>query len=296
MKVKEKLTKGTEPVLWAKIIIYAICILAAFICLVPLINVISVSFSTNRTAASVFLFPREISTESYKVIFAQKQVWRSLGVSAVRVVYAVALSTVLTVLMAFPLSRDEKRYPTRRLYVGILILCMLFDGGMVPKIVLMINWLHLGNTVSSLVLPLAVNIFNVILCMNFFRQLPKELEEAAYVDGASNMQALFKIIIPVSKPVMATIMMFTFVNHWNDYFTALVYIHDLSKYPFQTYIRAAIQSDDIKSMMDLQNYLLVSDKTVKSAQIVVGMLPLLVLYPLSQKYFATGFTLGAVKG
>ncbi len=294
--MKAKLKKGMEPVWWAKIIIYFICILAALICLVPLLNVIAVSFSSNRTASSVFLFPKEFSAQSYSVIFEQDQVWKSLGVSVVRVVYAVALSTVLTVLMAFPLSRDEKKYPTRKLYVAILIICMLFDGGMVPKIVLLVNWLNLGNTISSLVLPLAVNIFNVILCMNFFRQLPKELEEAAYVDGASNMQVLFYIIIPISKPVIATIMMFTFVNHWNDYFTALVYIHDISKYPFQTYIRAAIQSEDIKSMMDLQNYLLVNDKTVKAAQIVVGMLPLLVLYPLAQKYFATGFTLGAVKG
>jgi putative aldouronate transport system permease protein len=224
------------------------------------------------------------------------ELFKSLLISVERVVLAVIISTVVTVLMAYPLSKPSSVYPTRKYYVGLLVFCMIFNGGLVPGIILVKVWLNLSNTIWALVLPMAVPIFNVILVMNSFRQLPKEVEEAAMVDGASNIRILFQVIVPMSKPVIATVIMFVFVNHWNEWFNGLIFMDKVELYPFQTYLQTTIKAPDIKSMMDLQNYALVSDKTIKCAQVIIGFVPMMIAFPLVQKYFAQGITLGAVKG
>lgn len=292
----EHRVKGTEPALWARILIYIIVIFAALICLLPLINVLSVSLNAKHSADRVVLWPVDWSVESYQIMLTRDELFVSLWMSVKRVVLGVVINTVLTVLMAYPLSRDGRVYKTRRLYVGILIFCMLFNGGMVPTLILVTVWLNLGNTVWALVLPGAVPIFNVILVMNFMRQMPKEMEEAAWIDGASNIKTLIYIVIPLSVPVIATVMMFSFVSQWNDWFSGLLYMTDVAKYPFQTYIQSTITAPDISNMIDLQNYANVSDKTIKAAQTIVGLIPMIIVYPFVQKYFAAGITLGAVKG
>lgn len=292
----EHRVKGTEPALWARILIYIVVIFAALICLLPLINVLSVSLNAKHSADRVVLWPVDWSVESYQIMLTRDELFVSLWMSVKRVVLGVVINTVLTVLMAYPLSRNGRVYKTRRVYVGILIFCMLFNGGMVPTLILVTVWLNLGNTVWALVLPGAVPIFNVILVMNFMRQMPKEMEEAAWIDGASNIKTLIYIVIPLSVPVIATIMMFSFVSQWNDWFSGLLYMTDVAKYPFQTYIQSTITAPDISNMIDLQNYANVSDKTIKAAQTIVGLIPMIIVYPFVQKYFAAGITLGAVKG
>lgn len=292
----EHRVKGTEPALWARILIYIVVIFAALICLLPLINVLSVSLNAKHSADRVVLWPVDWSVESYQIMLTRDELFVSLWMSVKRVVLGVVINTVLTVLMAYPLSRNGRVYKTRRVYVGILIFCMLFNGGMVPTLILVTVWLNLGNTVWALVLPGAVPIFNVILVMNFMRQMPKEMEEAAWIDGASNIKTLIYIVIPLSVPVIATVMMFSFVSQWNDWFSGLLYMTDVAKYPFQTYIQSTITAPDISNMIDLQNYANVSDKTIKAAQTIVGLIPMIIVYPFVQKYFAAGITLGAVKG
>lgn len=293
---KQVFLKGTRPVLWARIIIYFIVISGTLLCVLPLINVLAISFSTSATAPEVFLWPKAWSLESYSIMFTRPQLYASMLISLERVALSLIISTPVTVLMAYPLSKSAKSYPTRRFYVAILIFCMLFNGGLVPTFILVADWLQLKNNVLALVLPQAVPIFNVILVMNFFRQLPKELEEAAQVDGATKVQILYKIILPLSLPVIATVAMFTFVTHWNDWFAGLLYMTQVEKYPFQTYMQSTIKAPDIKNMLDLQAYMNVSDKTIKAAQIFVGMIPMIIVYPFVQKFFAQGITLGAVKG
>ena len=292
----EHRVKGTEPALWARILIYIVVIFAALICLLPLINVLSGSLNAKHSADRVVLWPVDWSVESYQIMLTRDELFVSLWMSVKRVVLGVVINTVLTVLMAYPLSRNGRVYKTRRVYVGILIFCMLFNGGMVPTLILVTVWLNLGNTVWALVLPGAVPIFNVILVMNFMRQMPKEMEEAAWIDGASNIKTLIYIVIPLSVPVIATVMMFSFVSQWNDWFSGLLYMTDVAKYPFQTYIQSTITAPDISNMIDLQNYANVSDKTIKAAQTIVGLIPMIIVYPFVQKYFAAGITLGAVKG
>ncbi len=292
----EHRVKGTEPALWASILIYIVVILMALFCILPLINILAVSFNAKQSADMVFLWPRDWSFESYKIMLSRDELFTSLWVSVKRVVLGVVINTILTVLTAYPLSRDGRVYKTRKFYVGILVFCMLFNGGMVPTIILVTVWLNLGNTVWALVLPGAVPIFNVILVMNFMRQMPKEIEEAAWMDGATSFKTLLYVVIPLSVPVIATVMMFSFVAHWNDWFSGLLYMTDVAKYPFQTYIQSTITAPDISNMIDLENYANVSDKTIKAAQTIVGLIPMIIVYPFVQKYFASGITLGAVKG
>ena len=292
----EHRVKGTEPALWASILIYIVVILMALFCILPLINILAVSFNAKQSADMVFLWPRDWSFESYKIMLSRDELFTSLWVSVKRVVLGVVINTILTVLTAYPLSRDGRVYKTRKFYVGILVFCMLFNGGMVPNIILVTVWLNLGNTVWALLLPGAVPIFNVILVMNFMRQMPKEIEEAAWMDGATSFKTLLYVVIPLSVPVIATVMMFSFVAHWNDWFSGLLYMTDVAKYPFQTYIQSTITAPDISNMIDLENYANVSDKTIKAAQTIVGLIPMIIVYPFVQKYFASGITLGAVKG
>lgn len=293
---KKRYIKGTAPAPWATVVIYALVILAALVCLIPLLNVLAISLNSKETAEDVFLWPVDFSLQSYQIMIKRPQLYSALWMSIRRVVYAIIISTVVTVLMAYPLSKSSKIYPMRSIYAKICIFCMIFNGGMVPGIILVKQWLNLTNTVWALVLPMAVPIFNVILVMNYFRSLPKEVEEAATVDGANPFQILFKVVIPMSTPVIATVIMYVFVNHWNEWFNGLIFMDDVKYYPFQTYLQSTIKAPDIKSIVDLENYKLVSDKTIKCAQIVIGLIPMVIIFPFVQKYFAEGITLGAVKG
>lgn len=292
----EQRVKGTEPVLWARILIYFTVIFMTVLCILPLLNILAISLNAKHSADMVFLWPKDWSFESYKIMLTRDELFVSLWVSVKRVVLGVILNTVLTVLMGYPLSRDGRVYKTRKFYVGILIFCMLFNGGMVPTLILVTVWLNLGDTIWALILPGAVPIFNVILVMNFMRQMPKEIEEAAWMDGANSIKTLIYVVIPLSVPVIATVMMFSFVAQWNDWFSGLLYMTDVANYPFQTYIQSTITAPDISNMIDLTNYANVSDKTIKAAQTIVGLIPLIIVYPFVQKYFAAGITLGAVKG
>ena len=296
MKKVHNAEKSMQPVLWAKILIYIAVIFCALICLLPLVNILAISLSSKETADLTFLWPKVWSLQSYEVILGRPQLYQSLWMSVKRVVLAIVISTVVTVLMAYPLSKPSKVYPTRKYYVGLVVFCMIFNGGLVPGIILVKVWLGLTNTVWALVLPMAVPIYNVILVMNFFRGLPKEVEEAAQVDGAGSFRLLFQVVVPMSTPVIATTIMFVFVNHWNEWFNGLIFIDKTELYPFQTYLQTVITVPDIKSMIDIQNYALVSDKTIKNAQVIVGFLPMAIAFPFVQKYFAQGVMVGAVKG
>lgn len=295
-KLKTKFRSGLRPAKWAMVIIYAVVIFAALICLVPLINVLAISLNSKETADRVFLWPTDLSLQSYEIMLKRPQLYNSLWISVKRVVLSILISTPVTVLMAYPLSRKSSEYPMRKVYVAIVVFCMIFNGGLVPGIILVKVWLNMANTIWALVLPSAVPIYNVILVMNYFRGLPKEVEEAAQIDGATAVQVLFKVVVPMSTPVIATVVMFVFVNSWNEWFNGLIFMDDVNLYPFQTYLQSTIKAPDIKSMVDLQNYALVSDKTIKCAQIIIGMIPMIIAFPFVSKYFAAGVTLGAVKG
>ena len=274
----------------------------AALCLLPLIHIAAVSFSDQAavSANQVGLFPKGFTLASYKMVAKRGAFWKAFGVSVNRVILGVAINTVITVLMAYPLSKSEKEFPFRRVYVWLLIFVMIFDGGLVPNYLLVHN-LKLFDTIWALGLPTAVPIYNIILTMNFMKQLPGTIEEAAMVDGAGYFQRFVYLIIPLSKPVIATVTLFSFIGHWNSWFDGKIYNNQTTNYPLQTYLQSIIVVRDTAllataSKETLEMMSTVSDRTLKSAQIFIAAAPILAVYPFVQKYFMKGLTVGSVKG
>ncbi|WP_405156750.1 carbohydrate ABC transporter permease [Paenibacillus sp. FSL K6-0108] len=284
-----------------RFVIYAIVILLALICLLPLWNIVAISFSSSEavSANAVGLLPVKFTTAAYLKIIDDAQFWRSFGISVLRVALSLVLNMILIVLMAYPLSKSKREFKGRNIYMNIMIFAMLFSGGMIPSYLLIKN-LDMLNTIWSLVLPGAVPIFSVILVMNFFAAVPKALEEAAFIDGANALQVLFKVYVPVSIPALATVSLFSIVGTWNDFFSGLIYMTKVSNYPLMTYIQSLnvniaelLQSGT--NSAQLSNLTEISNKNLNAAKIVVAVIPLLLIYPLLQKYFVTGIVVGSVK-
>jgi putative aldouronate transport system permease protein len=205
---------------------------------------------------------------------------------------------LVSVLAAYPLSRQNSEFKARKYYIWFFVVPMLFSGGLIPTYMIVRNT-GLIDSVWALVLPYLVNVFNIILMMNFFRTIPKELEEAALIDGAGNIRVLVSVILPVSTPVLATVALFFIVNHWNSWFDGLIYMNSPEKYPLQTYLQTMVISRDLmvmESLRDLRNIPDISDRTGKAAQIFLAAFPVLIVYPFLQKYFTTGIVMGSVKG
>lgn len=268
----------------------------AALCLLPLIHIAAVSFSDQAavSANQVGLFPKGFTLASYKMVAKRGAFWKAFGVSVNRVILGVAINTVVTVLMAYPLSKSEREFPFRRVYVWLLIFVMIFDGGLVPNYLLVHN-LKLFDTIWALVLPAAVPIYNIILTMNFMKQLPGTIEEAAMVDGAGYFQRFVYLIIPLSKPVIATVTLFSFISHWNSWFDGKIYNNQTTNYPLQTYLQNLISSSDMTNAAEAIENALSNVKTLQAAQLVLTLLPILLIYPFLQKYFVTGMMVGAVK-
>ena len=281
----------------ADISIWSVILILTAACLFPLINMVAISFSNKSAAAGnlVGLVPVDFTLSSYKTLLKESQFWRSFGISVARVVLGTGLNLILVVLMAYPLSKNKREFGARNIYMNLMIFAMLFSGGMVPLFITIKN-LHLLDSIWALILPGAVPIFNVILLMNFFKSVPKSLEEAAMLEGCNKWQILFKIYIPISLPALATIALFSIVGHWNDFFSGLLYINKTANYPLQTYIQQlSVDITKVTNAAQLQSVADISNKTLNSAEIVVSTIPLLVIYPFLQKYFVTGMVMGSVK-
>lgn len=277
---------------------YFFLTLVMCISLFPLVHVFALSLSSNSAAQAgwVTILPVDFTLDSYQYILAKPEFFQSFGVSVVRVVLGTLLSIGLTILCAYAMAQPDERFHARKYYVWVFMVTMVFSGGLIPLFIV-VKSVGIYNSIWALILPGAVQTFNIILMLNFFRGLPYALTESALIDGANHFQIMTKIIVPVSKPSLATVGLFTMVNHWNSWFDGMIYISDTAKYPLQTYLRNVIQSVDIASI-DLTSVgamTNVSQKTVTAAQIFVAIIPILLVYPLLQKYFITGMTLGSVK-
>ena len=226
--------------------------------------------------------------------------WRSIGVTLKRLVLGSTLSIFLTILTAYPLSKPSTQFRRRTLYVWFLVITMLFNGGLIPNFML-VRELNLMDSIWALILPGIIPVFNVVLLLNFFRDLPKELEEAARMDGASHFRILWRIYVPLAAPAIATISLFTIVGYWNEWFSGMIYMNRPENYPLQTYLQSVVVQTSLTevstgSLAEMRDRMLISDRTFKSAQIFLGALPILCVYPWLQKYFTKGMTLGGVKG
>lgn len=273
--------------------------LLAVICIIPFINVIAVSFSDQISVTSglVTFWPVNFTLTSYKYILQRTAFWQAFLIAIERTVLGTAVSLFFTILTAYPLSKSNDKLLGRSVYAWFFFLCMLISGGLIPSYIL-ISSLGLKNTIWALILPVGMPAFNLVLMLNFFRQIPEELEEAALVDGAGHLRILVQVYLPVSIPSIATITLFCMVNHWNSWFDGLLYINNPSLMPLQTYLRNAILTISASSATQMNPELmkLTSDRSLKCAQVIISCIPILCVYPLLQRFFVTGLTLGSVKG
>jgi putative aldouronate transport system permease protein len=275
-----------------------ILVSAGLLCLFPFIHILAVSMSSNSAASAnlVGLWPVEFNINSYIYVAERPDFWRATVVSAERVVLGITVNMLFTILMAYPLSKEANQFKRRTFYAWFLFITMLFNGGLIP-FYMVVKQTGLMDNLLALVIPPAIPVFNIVLLLNFFRQLPKELEEAAFIDGAGHWTILWRIYVPTTTPALATLTLFTFLNHWNSWFDGLIFMNRPEGYPLQSYLRTIIiMPSVIQNSADWKIFASISDRTVKAAQIFLGSLPVMLIYPFLQKYFVKGIVLGSVKG
>ncbi|MHA7582091.1 carbohydrate ABC transporter permease [Paenibacillus vandeheii] len=264
----------------------------------PFLYIIGNSFATEAeiTERSFFLIPKVFSFSAYEYIFSSSTIFRSIGVSIFVTVAGTLVNLFFTLTMAYPLSRSD--FWGRNAMMNMVIFSMLFGGGMIPTY-LVIRGLGLLDSYWALMLPGAISAFNLIVVKNFFQQMPPGLEEAARIDGCSDLGVLWRIVLPLSKPVIATFALFYAVGHWNNFFSALLYISDSGKWPLQVMLRQIVllSQASVGDMANMDpNFVQPPEQSIKMAVIVVGTIPILLVYPFLQKHFAKGVMLGSIKG
>ncbi|MGG1517956.1 carbohydrate ABC transporter permease [Paenibacillus oryzisoli] len=272
----------------------AILLVVSAVMLIPFIYILFISFATEQEvlAKSFLVFPTKFSLDGYRYIFSTPILLRSLAVTIGITVAGTLVNLLLTVLMAYPLARKDLY--GRRPVLLMVIITMLFNAGIVPTF-LMVKALHLTNTYWALIIPGAISAFNMIIIKNFFQQLPDGLDESAKIDGCNDLGILFRIVIPLSLPAIATFSLFYAVTHWNTFLSAILYINDSKKWPIQVLLRQIVILSE-KGLSDMNEAPPPPSKIINMAVIVFSTVPILSFYPFLQKHFAKGVLLGSVKG
>ncbi|MBT2514534.1 carbohydrate ABC transporter permease [Arthrobacter sp. ISL-30] len=265
------------------------------ITLLPFVYVFAGSLATEAeiTRRPFFVWPEQFSLGAYEYIFSTEAFTRALITTVLVTVVGTLVQLILTVTMAYPLAKRNLR--GRKLILSLVVFAMVFSGGMIPTF-LLVKDLGLLNTYWALILPAAINPFSLIIIKNFFQELPAELEESAKMDGATEVGILWRIILPLSKPVLATFALFYAVGIWNDFMSPLLYLSDNSKWTLQMYLRQVTAASDLLGTGNVDPSYIPPEQGVKFAVIVVATLPILIFYPFLQKHFAKGMLIGSVKG
>lgn len=277
------------------LVVYVLLTILAILMVIPFVYVIAASFATEAEILSrpIFLIPEEPTLAAYKRIFNMADmgatVLRSLGISVCVTVIGTLINLFFTATMAYGLSRSSLY--GKKIVLNMVLFTMVFGGGMIPTF-LVVKGLGMYDTYAALILPGAISAYNMLIVRNFFMELPAGLEEAASIDGCTDIGIFIKIALPLSLPCLATFGLFYAVGHWNNYFGALLYLADTKKYPFQLVLRNLVMqsSETNDTGEDLPS------ETLKMAVIVIGTVPILIVYPFLQKHFAAGVMVGAIKG
>lgn len=269
-------------------------ILVSLTCLLPLLNLLALSLSGKSAANSgrVTFWPVDFTLLAYIKTFANSNFVRSLVISVLRTVVATLFSMFVITTAGYALSKE---FRGRNVIMWIFVFTMLFGGGLIPTYIVNTS-LGLKDNFLVYILPGAFSCYNMILMMNFFKSIPVSLEEAARIDGASFFQVLAKIYLPLSKAGMATVALFIMVANWNEWFTGILYMSDTKDYPLATFLQViVVQGNQQDLALDATSALAMSERTIKAAQVFIGTLPILLVYPFLQRYFVTGIVMGAVK-
>lgn len=278
---------------------YVFLSIVALLVLYPLLFVVSASFSNPQYIISgeMWLWPKEFTVDAYEKVFKNKEIINGFINTVKYTVVGTALNVVMTILAAYPLSRKD--FKGRGFLMAFIVFTMFFSGGLIPTY-LLIRDLGMLNTFWVMIIPNAVAVWNIIIMRTFFQGIPTELEESAKIDGSGNFRILWNIVLPLSFPVIAVMVLFYSVGHWNSYFQALIYLQDEKRFPLQLILRQILiqgQTDDMvkgTSESFLQQQL--SVEGLKYAVLIVANLPMLMLYPFLQKYFVKGVMIGSLKG
>ncbi len=280
-----------------KVLNVIVLLVIVYLTFYPFLNIVAQSFSSQAeiNAGNVNLIPKGFNVETYKVIVRDKMFWINYKNTVVYTVTATAISIVMTSMFAYALSR--KRLLGRKFFTMFAVFTMFFNGGLIPNYVL-IQSLGFGNTMWAIVVPGAINVFNMLIMRTFFQNIPEELEDAAIIDGSSTYNTIVRIILPLSKPIMATMILFYAVAHWNSWFPAFIYLDKKELFPVTIYLRNLIAGTEnsLTTGATSADDLVQIASNVKSVTMVLTVLPILSVYPFIQKYFVSGVMLGSVKG
>jgi len=270
-------------------------------CVLPFVHLLAVSFSSSSAVAAgkVNFWPVEFTAYSYKFALEGGKFLTALWVSVKRVILGVSLNMLFMVITAYPMSKTKEQLAGRNIYMIFFVATMLISGGMIPTY-LVISRLGLLNSIWSLTLPYALPVYNMVILMNFIRNLPAGVEEAAMIDGASPIQILVRILLPLLKPALATVCLFCVVFHWNSWFDGMLYINETTKLPLQSYLQTLVKNFEQIMQTAGTNYVellsRMNARTGRAAQLFIGAIPLMLIYPFLQKYFAKGLVIGSEKG
>lgn len=291
--------RGLRAMTLFDVINYLFLLLLALACLLPFVNVLAVSLSDSATASGgmVGLIPVKFTFASYEFALQKVRFLRSMLNSLVRVALGMSTNMLLVILTAYPLSKPRSELKGRTAFAWYFFVTMLISGGMIP-LYLVVMWTGLRNTIWALILPGAVPVYNVLILLNFFKQLPKELEESALLDGAGDFRILWQIFVPLSMPCIATLIIFVTVGHWNEWYSGIVYLDNIEKYPLATYLHNVLLKPNFDNMEldEIQRMMQISNRTLANAQIMIAALPIILVYPFLQRFFVKGLTLGSLKG
>ena len=280
---------------------YIFITLVCLTCALPIIHILAVSFSSGHYVAAgrVNLLPMGFTIEAYEFAFLSGRFVRALWVSIQRAFLGVGINMILMILTAYPLAKSTASFSARNYYMAFFAITMIFGGGLIPFYILIFN-LGMLDTIWSLVIPGGLPVFSMLILMNFIRSLPGELEEAAMLDGAGYFRILFTILLPVLKPALATVALFAFVHHWNEWMLGMIFMNDPANFPLQTYLQTLLTNfqELIRAMGPdfMQLVARMNQRSGRAAQLFLGMLPILAIYPFLQKYFTKGLVIGSVKG
>ena len=264
--------------------------------------IVSISNGTAVLAGKVTILPVDITFKAYETILRDKQFLNSYKNTIIITVLGTTINLIMTTLCAYPLSRPELL--GRKVMMRIATFTMFFTGGMIPNY-LLVTGLGLTNSFFAVVLPGAINVYNMILMRSFFEGIPSALIEAAHIDGANDLTVVSRIILPLSKPIMLTMLLFYAVSHWNGYLSSLLYLNDKNMYPIQLFVRSIVLSGETLSLNMESNLVgadtefgavMLAEQSTKYAIVIMSILPILIVYPIISKYFKGGIMIGAVKG
>ncbi|MGO4537556.1 carbohydrate ABC transporter permease [Paenibacillus sp. 2TAB19] len=279
---------------------YTLLTIAMLLILYPLYFVFIASFSDPNMIYSgqIWLLPKGLTLDGYERIFADATIWIGYGNSLLYAVVGTLISVAVTLLAAYPLARRD--FVGRGLFMWFFMFTMFFGGGLIPTY-LLIKDLHMINTIWALVIPGVGSVFNIIIVRTFFQStIPDEMREAAFIDGCSNTRFFFSMVLQLSKPIIAVMVLYHVVGFWNGFFDAMIYLNEESKYPLQLVLRNILVQNQVNGsmMIDVESYAakLRVTELIKYGVIIIASLPLLILYPFLQRYFVKGVMIGSIKG